>query len=400
MAIYQSRVVPVTYVISPFPFSLFPSCDERYVRSMFNRLFSGDDDGQNWLSSMVTKSPSIPFFNTMRLLVWAAIAVLVLTFCNGLQSPSPSRRQLLERGLAVGSAWVMLPTEPASAARGAAELDFEFYMRDLLGGNKKEGNIQLSIAPVVSPPRTLKGPLPPLLLDDTCSPTCIATQALINQVQKRKGGEEQAIAEDIQQRVQSYRDKAGRSFSARAPWKEEHVTDQYYFDFTAYALWRTAADLLPDYLDRDRFARAVGRRLLERLQLLGLVDVVADQQAGKKDTLVSSLPATMQVLELFKSSGYCKGFRIRGDDTGDDDFVFDELDDQSLSDGGTVDCLVSIYEPSTLGASLQITGEQSRFGPDFVATTLAALWEATGVRSSWETFFVDPEYRPNPKDYL
>lgn len=327
------------------------------------------------------------------------IAVLLLNVCSGLQSPSPSRRELLERGVAMGSAWFLLPSEPASAAQGAAELDFEFYMRDLLGGNKKEGNIQLSVAPVVSPPRTLKGPLLPLLLDDTCSPTCIATQALINQVQKRKGGDEEAIAQDIQQRVQSYRDKVGRSFSARAPWKEEHVTDQYYFDFTAYALWRTAADLLPDYIDRDRFARAVGRRILEKMQSLGLVNVVADRR-GEKDALVSSLPATMQVLELFKSSGYCKGFRIRGDDTADDDFIFDELDDQSLAAGGSVDCLVSIYEPSTLGASLQITGEQSRFGPDFVGSTLAALWEATGVRSSWETFFVDPEYRPNPKDYL
>ena len=50
--------------------------------------------------------------------------------------------------------------------------------------------------------------------------------------------------------------------------------------------------------------------------------------------------------------------------------------------------------------ALQINGEQSRFGPDYVATTLAAVWEAAGIRSSWETFFVDPEYRPNPKDYF
>jgi hypothetical protein len=71
-----------------------------------------------------------------------------------------------------------------------------------------------------------------------------------------------------------------------------------------------------------------------------------------------------------------------------------------MAAGGAVDCLVSIYEPSTLGASLQITGEQSRFGPDFVGTTLAALWEATGVRSSWETFFVDPKCCPNPSHCL
>jgi hypothetical protein len=85
------------------------------------------------------------------------------------------------------------------------------------------------------------------------------------------------------------------------------------------------------------------------IQSLGLADVVA-VQPGKKDALISSMPATMQALELFKSGGHCKGFRTRGDDKGNDDFVFDELDNKSLAAGGTVDCLVSFYKPSTLGA--------------------------------------------------
>jgi hypothetical protein len=327
-------------------------------------------------------------------------AIALMSFCDGLQETPLSRRRLLETGCTVGGTWLMLPNEPAFAAKGAAELDFEFYMRDLMGGNKKGGTIQASKPLVVPPPRTLQGPLLPLLLDDDCSPACIPVQALIQQIKKRNGGDDRAIAEDIQSRVRSLREKTSRSFFARTPWKVENVSDQYYFDITAYALWRTAGDLLPDFPDRDKFVRSLGKMMYEKLQSEKLVS--SQMETGKGNTpLVSAIPATMEILELFKSSQYCKGYRIRADDSKDVvDFLFDELDDEDLADGGTVDCLVSLYEPATLGASLQITGEQSRFGPDLVATTLAALWDDAGIRSSWDTFFVDPEYRPNPKDYF
>ena len=67
-----------------------------------------------------------------------------------------------------------------------------------------------------------------------------------------------------------------------------------------------------------------------------------------------------------------------------------------------MNALISLFEPATLGASLQITGEQSRFGPDIVGGLLAAVWQqGSGIQGiSWEVFFVDPEYRPNPKDYF
>ena len=87
-------------------------------------------------------------------------------------------------------------------------------------------------------------------------------------------------------------------------------------------------------------------------------------------------------------------------DKEDDSDIFDKLDDTDLSNGLSVNCLVSIFNPASLGASLQITGEQSRFIPDFVGTTLAAMWESVGIAASYEIYFVDPEYRPNPKDYF
>ena len=343
---------------------------------------------------------------SMTWLLLRAVCVFtpVLPLSWSLQDfPLPSRREILLNGLVAteGLSLVISP-QPANAARGAAELDFEFYMRDLVGGNKKEGNVEASKAPVTAEPRTLKGPLLPLMLDNSCSQSCIPVQALIAQIKKSTtppAKEDSDILADIQGKVESYRSKASRSFSARAPWKQEDVSDQYYFDLTAYALWRTAADLLPNYLDRDKFARGVGRLMYQQLLSQGLIK--NNINANNKNKLVDVTPLSIEILQKFKDSGYFKDYKIRSDESSaENDPVFDKLDDESLFAGGSVDCLVSIFEPATLGASLQITGEQSRFGPDFVGSTLAALWESVGVKSSWETFFIDPVYRPNPKDYF
>ena len=80
--------------------------------------------------------------------------------------------------------------------------------------------------------------------------------------------------------------------------------------------------------------------------------------------------------------------------------MFDEFDDDDFMSGLSVNALLSVVRPATLGASLQITGEGSRFAPDFIGCTLAALWEESGYDVSYESYFVDNEYRPNPKDFF
>jgi hypothetical protein len=295
------------------------------------------------------------------------------------------RRRFVEGAVLIGSSF-SLPNQVAHAAKGAAEYDLEYYMRDLLGGNAREGNVMPSTAPPVAPPRTLNGPLLPLLLNDDCSSTCVPTQALLLQL---KNNDESLLTK----RVKDYREKVSRNFAARAPWKEEHVTDQYYFDLTSYALWRTAADLLPDYVLRDIFARNVGRGIYREACKAGLLS----RTVSKGSKLTATIPATWEILNLFQSSQYCKGFQLGENE---EKTFFDSLDDDDLALGATVNCLVSVFEPSSLGASLQITGEQSRFIPEFVGATLGAMWEAAGVTASYETYFVDPEYRPNPKDFF
>jgi hypothetical protein len=331
-------------------------------------------------------------------------------------SPCISRRQTLKDRLpkilvlagscATAVSW-SIGVDPAHAARGAAELDLEFYLRDAFGGNPKQGSMAASAPPQLPPPRTLQEPLLSLLLDDECSLACIPCQALVQTIQIRNNDSQARIESDLQKRVASYRDgPAGRSFGRRAMWQLPHVTDQYYFDLTSYALWRAAADLLPNYVDRFQYMRSIGKLIYQQATDQQLLK----QTFSKPTTLSHTNTAITDILNLFTSSKYCKGYRItvQQDSSATPSAgstvtaAFDEYDDDDLASGAPVNCLVSIYEPATLGACLQLTGEQSRFWPDFIAPTLAAMWEAAvpGIQVNWEIYFVDSTYRPNPKDYF
>lgn len=272
----------------------------------------------------------------------------------------------------------------------------EYYIRDLLGGNKKEGNVLPSKPPEMPAPRQINGPLLPLLLDSIYTPSCIPVQAL--QISKGASASKSFAASAIE-----YRNRSTRSFATRAQWEKEDISDQYYFDLSAYALYKALADYLPNYTDRDVFARNIGRLLYQKIQRDSLVKHPIELNSLEKGSLAGSEAAIKEVLGLFSSSNFCKGFKMGNDlsvGKKQEEKVFDKLDDEALQSGASINCLVSIYEPATLGASLQITGENSRFAPDYVGATIAALWESIGIKCTWDTFFVDPEYRSNPKDYF
>ena len=360
----------------------------------------------------------------------------------GSDKETRNRRSFLAT-TAASFASLVVPTPPAHAAqqqprvKGAAEYDLEYYMRDLVKGNTKEGNLPASAPPPAPPSRTLQGSLLPLLLDNDFTEQCIPVKVLA-QVSGKSASNIAALAKD-------YRDKSSKAFSAKAQWKVADISDQYFFDLTAYAWWRTAAELIPDYVKRDKFAKDVGRGIYSEAAKAGLLkkkalildssddessDDSSDDDSSddkkkkgktknandksgristKKDSsddaslcpLTGTIPAIIEILELYKSSGFISRYQLGGEDeTRRGKNVFDELDDDDIASGSSVDCLVSIYEPAILSGALQITGEGSRFAPDFVGQTLSAAWEAAGILAKEETYFVDSVYRPNPKDFF
>lgn len=313
----------------------------------------------------------------------------------------------LSKILVAGACWTTAAS-PANAARGAAELDLEFYLRDAFGGNLKQGTVGASAPPPLPPPRSLQEPLLSLLLNDECSLSCIPCKALAQQLQKGNKSPVDRIEADIQRRVAYYRDgPASRSFGKRAMWQIGHVSDQYYFDLTSYSFWRAASELLPNFVDRFEFMRSLGKLLYQQT----IEKQLLKHTFSKPVTLSQTNLAVSEMLDLFASSNYCKGYRFTEQQQGSSATaaapgvggkLFDEYDDDDLASGASVNVLVSIYDPATLGACLQLTGEQSRFWPDFIAPSLAALWETAlpGIQVNWEVYFVDSTYRPNPKDYF
>lgn len=325
---------------------------------------------------------------TIKLLFILLIKIEALAF---------SRRNIIKNGM-IWSIGTTIYPDKVEAARGAAELDFEYYVRDLIGGNKKEGNVLPSQLPILLPPREIQNPLRSLLLSDDLSIGSLTTDILLEVIVKSTGQNANIMKQKIDDSVNNYRERSAKSFYSREPWITKSVSDQYYFDLTSYAIWRTAADLLPNYVERELFMRQLGRSIYQNLVAKDLIKC----KLPSKCSVVESIPCITEILDLYTKSQFCKGYRL-GEKlkTGDDPRpLFDEFDDEAITSGVGTDCLISIFEPATLGASLQITGEQSRFSPDYIGPTLSAMWESAGIKASWEAFFVDPVYRPNPKGEL
>eukprot|EP00978_Attheya_sp_CCMP212_P007847 scaffold18244_cov50-Attheya_sp.AAC.1 len=333
---------------------------------------------------MVHDSPSMQLLVTSNHRRSFCTAMLVATMCSSWGQPA---------GAAI------------KGAKGAAEYDMEYYLRDLVKGNTREGNLPASTGPPVPPPRTLqKDKALPFLLDDTLSTNCSPMRALVQFTAASNPSGQTTDVSTIREKIQSLRSKSSRAFSTRAPWTDESVTDEYYFDVTAYAVWRTAAELIPNFVQRDAFAKAVGKGIYDDSIVSGLLpNTNTNKSSSSGGPLTASIPRILQVLTLFQETGFCEAFRLgeQGDESRQGSNVFDEYDDDDFKKGNSVDCLISIFRPATLGASLQITGEGSRFSPEFVGTTLTALLDAEfGIRARYETYFVDQEYRANPKDFF
>jgi len=286
-------------------------------------------------------------------------------------------------------------TTKSTKVKGAAEYDFEYYMRDLFKGNTKEGNV-LPSQPPTPPPSRKMSPFIRNILDENGSERCIT----VRQLSKLTSVDTNTISS----KILSFREKALKAFQVKEPWDEESVQDEYFFDLSCYSLFRVAADIIPsDYGLRDTWVRDVGREIYSQMTNEGYISVQSDNNGGKKNKLTSTIPILTELLNTFQSTKFVKGYRLgeKNDDLRSGINIFDQYDDEDIDSGSNVNFLLSVFRPATLGASLQVTGEGSRFSPDFVGSTVAAMFEKElGLRVEYESYFVDEEYRENPKDFF
>jgi len=361
------------------------------------------------LSSKEIISSEISLNDRRNMLTTLASGIICSTTLTATLTASPSA------ALAKDDA----PPPKAPRVKGAAEYDLEFYMRDLVKGNKKEGNLPASSRPtsLTRPPRTI-APFVQSILNDALDDKCIAIRTLSSITG--------VSSSDISREIQIMREKVSPSFNANNPWKNESVSDEYYFDVTSYALYRVAANLMPgpntmDYQKRNDWVELLGREIYDELKRQNLVQVPSPKNKKSASlTLTDTVPLLQQILSTFSNTNLIESYRLgdKNDEYRSGNNILDEYDNDDLEGNVPVNCLISLYNPATLTSSLQIVGEQSRFIPDFIGTTIAAMWReelgqsnansdrsgASGdigrIKADFEAYFVDGEYRPNPKDYF
>jgi len=331
----------------------------------------------------MTRHSSIPF-----------LVLLLFHRAFSLSLPSlPNRRILLKT---IGAPLIVssCPSvcQAAPRVKGAAEYDLEFYLRDLVKGNNKEGNIEASVAPKSLPSRRLDGFVQNIINNDL-NEECIAIRTLSSLTN--------TPVINLSNDIKAIRDKVSKAFYSKAPWREETMLDEYYFDLTGYSLYRVASQLIPsDYKLRDVWVKTMGVEIYKDMKNGNVVS----REMMNVNKLTDSIPLIKAVLDYFKSIHFIESYEL-GDKKNDDyrvgESIFDSYDNEDIDSGLTVDCLVSIKRPVTLGSALQITGEGSRFSPDFISPTLSAIWKTElGLNVVYESYFVDSEYRPNPKDFF
>jgi hypothetical protein len=64
-----------------------------------------------------------------------------------------------------------------------------------------------------------------------------------------------------------------------------------------------------------------------------------------------------------------------------------------------VDLTISVKRPATLISALTVTGEGSRFAPEFVGLALKGELERAGYSVVLLNYFVDSVYKTDPKRY-
>jgi hypothetical protein len=244
-------------------------------------------------------------------------------------------------------------TANAARIKGAAELDAEAYLVDLLKGNPLTGGAEQSPLQI-RPARVL----------DKDFATFLDTTTL-GQISKISG---QSL-EKVNKEVTTFRQTVEPGFQRRAPFPSDDLTNERCFDCYSYADFRVAAKLIPNLRARAAFVQELGEAVLDEI-VRGAPGIKSND--AQKDGLDRTIAGMKQILAYMQSKGFIKDAKINSED----------YDRASWDEGYNLEVLVTVVEPATLGGNIQFTGEGFLFHPDYVAETLLAYLGRCGVKEA------------------
>lgn len=296
---------------------------------------------------------------------------------DGPPSPSQRRRFLAS---AAGAAAALAAPGPSHAAKGAAELDFEYYWRDLLTSNKASttGAREARTWPAA---RKLDGGF---------------VEAVSTDVVAAIGSGGGVLAD-----IESTRATLLPSFERRKLFDANDLTDSYSFESWAFAAATVANARLPTLARRAAFERRVGRAVLEATNMVPPTPGAAPPALSEID---AALRRTMKAL---RGANYITGFSISyGLGGGSDDGVDAEDDREFAAGAGAVDVSVTVDDEATINASALLYGSgATRDGVPPTEISLAGLAIGEVCRSMAvvnkrpTSYFLDGTYREDPSDF-
>ena len=295
-----------------------------------------------------------------------------------------------------------LPPQAGRAAKGAAELDAEFYLRGLLG--------QPSLPPLkleLPKDRQLAGPVACELLSVTRATLASALDCSIGEVAARASARRSSLAIEYERAVLSgafgpaYDASmaggtrlalgSGAGTAACAGGGGGGGVGLYDFELSLYALFT----LLSEARLPPARQRAWNALLGDRLLAAQLSSSPAAQPATVATGSVSSLKQVDAGLEALllalKQAGYLAGYSVDNSDA-------DEALWAQRSELSTTRYTITLANPASLRAATQLNAASGgRVTPGLAVPLLLAFLRASGVTVLQQSeYFLDDEYKPNP----
>ncbi|KAL1524053.1 hypothetical protein AB1Y20_018964 [Prymnesium parvum] len=289
-------------------------------------------------------------------------------------APHSTRRLLL-----AVSAWAAsTPSNPALAARGAAELDLEYYARSLLGRRAPPAVPRAAVAAG----RPLDPPLAALLLHRTAEAIAAAVALPADELHRRADARRASLSVEIDRLLST--GAFGEGFDAS--FAEGGVvaggpSEQYAFDLSLCALFSQLADARLRRAELAEFNLRLGTALLRALRV--------DARA-RELTFAELIRGLRELLGRLQVGGYMREFDV--DDSDGDEELWAQRSELS-----TTKLKVSLTDSAALRSCLLLNG---RVSPELASLMVLAFLREASVRVvDMSEYFLDDTYRPNPMEY-
>lgn len=276
-------------------------------------------------------------------------------------------------GLTVVSA---IPAE-SEAAKGAFEMDAEYYISNIFSKNKGEAaKTGDGRRPIYKTPRKL----------DTDSANQIYSK-LIDLVRANSAGK----GEELEEKVAALRQSKLGYFKSFAPIVTETLTDQYFFDISLWAMYQIAQGVIPTSEKRVKFRTQVGEAVYSSIRPIrkSTPTVPIAFPAPIKEA-IDDVVATLQGLKRAK---LIASYSFDSEDASDEQFAR-----ETFAVKAPISFQITIDEPATLLSFLEGQIEDTFFHPEIIGSCLAASLRSNGYWSKYEDYLLDNYYRESNFD--